>query len=218
MSSPPTATVLHALTQRPHRGPDTSAGDRAALSTQHALYTPRGGTGVEAVTDGLRGLRAQPQHGAPIQLLPPVPVPQRDNTLRLVLRWHSREPLLTWVTRANAVMILTIPRRPVSASAPSAGASACTTPPSTRSAGVSSGPGRGQGRAGGFSCMGHRGPSGTLACRAWPLPCALGAPSAVPTPHRQGAARVPRSAWCWGFLEEGCGLLRIAAQLAGESR
>src|SRR5262245_51747924 len=69
MSSPPTAAVLQALTQRPHRGPDTSAGARAAVSTQHALYTPRGGTGVEAVTDGLRGLRAQPQHGAPIRIV-----------------------------------------------------------------------------------------------------------------------------------------------------
>ena len=141
---------------------------------------PKGGTGVEAMTDGLLGLRAQPQHGAPIQLLPPVPVPQRDSAPRPVLRWHSREPLLTCVTRANADIILTIPSSPALASAPSAGASAWTTPHSTRSAGVSSGPVRGQGRSGGFSCMGHLGPSGTLACSAWPLPCAISAPSAVP--------------------------------------
>ena len=121
LASPPTATVLHARTQRPHRGPDTSAGTRAAVSTPHASHPPRGGTGVEAMTDGLLGLRAEPQHGVPIQLLPPVPGPQRDSAPRPVLRWHSWEPLLIWVTRANVEIILTIPSSPAPARAPRAG-------------------------------------------------------------------------------------------------
>jgi hypothetical protein len=101
-------TVIHARTQRPHRGADTSADAREAVSTQQASHPTRGGTGVEAVTDGLLGLRAGPQHGAPIQLLPPVPVPQLDSAPLPVLRWHSREPLLTCVTLANADIILTM--------------------------------------------------------------------------------------------------------------
>ena len=133
LPSPPTATVLHARTQRPHRGPDTSAGTRAAVSTPHASHPPRGGTGVEAMTDGLLGLRAEPQHGVPIQLLPPVPGPQRDSAPRPVLRWHSWEPLLIWVTRANVEIILTIPSSPAPARAPRAGARACIAPPATRS-------------------------------------------------------------------------------------